>query len=790
MSFSRLIFTFVVLSRLVASAQTAPPVPAAYQSLYSELQGDISSFSQTISSSWNGTAYPTAFASQALTANSDVGSTLVGPNYYSGAVSPELQELQALGVTAVTVHINFPILYEPYYGNQQTFQSYVSFYQQVAQQIHAMGMKMIVETTVASAAAGSNGAVYQPYYNGLSWNDYMTGRAQNAVNVAQLIQPDFMSVITEPDSESQNSGQATAGTPAGNLQELQTILAALQAANVNSVQIGAGAGTWINSFTTYIQNVISTPVSYVDVHLYSVSNSFPQNALTAANMAHAAGLQIAMTETWCKKVSAAQLQSIVGELNNQSVDALGTFSFWGPLDQQYLQTIVNMSQAGQFTFVSPFWTEFYYANLDYNVYGSQTTSQQMIAAQTAAGNARQTGAFVPLGPAWESMILPTRDTIAPQVPAPPTIGQVGQTIVQILWNPTTDNIGVAGYNLYRNGALLTTTSQVNYNDNAVSPATAYTYQLQAFDAAGNVSPLSTPATTTTLAPPDNTSPSAPASLKGTSPSDQQIVVTWSPSTDNVAVAGYHVFRGSSAGSLAIFASVTTNSFTDTAIAPKTTYYYAVQAFDPSYNYSAMSTTLAVTSLADTLPPTVPTNVVATGTGCQQVNLSWSASVDNMKLAGYSIYRGKTAASMTLVGSSTVTSFIDTTGLAPGTTYYYAIAAFDIYMNYSAQSSVTTAATLPDTQPPSVPTNLFASAKSGSQVNLTWTASTDKVMVYSYRIYRGTSAQSLSLIGSSVGPSYSDSANLKANQTYYYAVSATDSSGNSSAESTPVSVLNP
>ena len=452
---AKLFFASFFLCGCAAIAQTVPAnVPSQYQSLYSELQGDISSLSQTISSSWNGTKYPTYFASQVLTANSDVGSTLIGPYYYSSSVLPELQELQALGSTSVTVHINFPILYEPYYGNQQTFQSYVTFYQQVAQQIHSMGMKMIVETTVASASAGTNGSTYQPYYNGLSWNDYMTGRAQNAVNVAQLIQPDFMSVITEPDSESQNSGQSNAGTPSGSLQELQTILAALRAANVTNVKIGAGAGTWINSFTTYIQNAISTSINYVDVHQYSVSNSFPENALTAATMAHAAGLQIAMTETWCKKISAAQLSSVVGALNDQSVDALGTFSFWAPLDQQYLQVLVNLSQAGQFLFVSPFWTEFYYANLDYNVYGSQTTSQQMIAAQTAAGTARQTGSFAPLGPQWESMIIPAADTTAPQVPSAPTIGQVGQTIVQILWNPTTDNIGVAGYNLYRNGTLL------------------------------------------------------------------------------------------------------------------------------------------------------------------------------------------------------------------------------------------------------------------------------------------------------------------------------------------------
>ena len=303
--------------------------------------------------------------------------------------------------------------------------------------------------------------------------------------------------------------------------------------------------------------------------------------------------------------------------------------------------------------------------------------------------------------------------------------------------------------------------------------------------------MSAPSTVTTLAPPDNTAPSTPTSVQGTSPNCQQIQLTWTASTDNVSVAGYHVFRGSSPSSLAIFASVTTNSFTDNGVSPKTTYYYAVAAFDPSYNYSAQSATVAVTSVADTTPPTVPANVTATGVGCQQVNLTWSASTDNIYMAGYSIYRGKTPSSMIQVGTVTSgTSFSDTNGLAAGTTYYYAIAAFDEAMNYSAQTPLTTTATTPDTQAPTVPTKLTATAKSGTQISLAWTASTDNVAVYSYRVYRGTSAQSLSLIGSSASPSYTDSSNLKANVTYYYAVAASDTSGNISAESAVVSVVNP
>ncbi len=687
----------------VAFSQTSPAVPAAYQNLYAELQGDVSAFSQAISASWNGSHYPTVFSSQLLTANSDQGPSLLGSNYYTGTVLPELQEMQALGVTAVSVHINFPILYQPYYTNAQDFQSYVAFYQQLAQQIRASGMKLTVETTVASAGAGSNGGVYAPYYSTLSWSDYVAGRAQNAVNVAQLIQPDYMSVITEPDSESQNSGQPNAGTPAGSLQELQTILAALQVANVTNVAVGAGAGTWISSFSTYIQNVISTPVSFVDLHIYSVSNAFPENALAAAGMAHAANVPIAVSETWCKKISAAQLQGASGALNNEAVDALGTFSFWEPLDQMYLQTLVNMSQAGQFMFIAPFWTSLYYSYLDYGQYGTQTPDQIMAASHIAAVNARQVGAFTPVGLAWETMILPSVDRTAPQVPSPPTIGQVGQTIVQLLWSPATDNVGVAGYNLYRNGTLLYTSSLINYNDNSVAPSTSYTYTLQAFDAAGNVSAMSAPATATTLAVPDRTSPSVPTGLQAAAVSDLALNISWQASTDNVAIAGYHVYRGTTANSLSIFASTPATSFTDSSSSmyPKTTFYYAVTAFDASGNSSAQSATIAATTLPDTNPPTAPTTLTAVAQGPQQVALNWSASTDDVKVVGYSISRGKTPTSMITVGTTTSTSFVDTAGLSAAQVYFYTVSAFDEASNYSPASPMATLTTLPVTTPPTV-----------------------------------------------------------------------------------------
>jgi hypothetical protein len=96
---------------------------------------------------------------------------------------------------------------------------------------------------------------------------------------------------------------------------------------------------------------------------------------------------------------------------------------------------------------------------------------------------------------------------------------------------------------------------------------------------------------------------------------------------------------------------------------------------------------------------------------------------------------------------------------------------------------------PDTTPPSQPTGL-AATKSGYNVSLTWTASTDDTAVTSYEVHRSLSSgftpSGGTLIGSNTSPSYSDNG-LSVN-TYYYKVVANDQAGNASTPSTQASIV--
>ncbi|NQX69381.1 discoidin domain-containing protein [Paenibacillus alba] len=99
-----------------------------------------------------------------------------------------------------------------------------------------------------------------------------------------------------------------------------------------------------------------------------------------------------------------------------------------------------------------------------------------------------------------------------------------------------------------------------------------------------------------------------------------------------------------------------------------------------------------TAGGDTQAPTTPTNLTAAAVSGNQINLSWTASTDNVGVTGYNVYRGGV-----FVGSSTTTSYSDT-GLTASTTYSYTVKAKDVAGNQSAASSTATATTTSSTSP--------------------------------------------------------------------------------------------
>src|SRR5205814_619429 len=153
-----------------------------------------------------------------------------------------------------------------------------------------------------------------------------------------------------------------------------------------------------------------------------------------------------------------------------------------------------------------------------------------------------------------------------------------------------------------------------FANTGLSPSTTYSYAVAAFDAAGNLSARSSPASATTPAAPDTTPPSVPTGLTASAVSSSQINLSWAASSDNVGVSGYRVYRDG-----AQIATTSTTFFANTGLSPSTTYSYAVAAFDAAGNASARSGTVSATTPAapDTTPPSVPTGLAANAVSSSQ-----------------------------------------------------------------------------------------------------------------------------------------------------------------------------
>ncbi|CAH0119725.1 MULTISPECIES: glycosyl hydrolase family 18 protein [unclassified Paenibacillus] len=184
---------------------------------------------------------------------------------------------------------------------------------------------------------------------------------------------------------------------------------------------------------------------------------------------------------------------------------------------------------------------------------------------------------------------------------------------------------------------------------------------------------------------------------------------------------------------------------------------------------------------DTEPPTAPSGLAVTGQTSASVSLSWAASTDNVGVTGYEVYaNGAAAPSTTTTGATSATVI----GLAPNTTYSFTVKARDAAGNVSAASgavSATTAADVPDAEPPTAPSGLTVTGKTSTSVSLAWTASADNVGVAAYDVYRDGA-----LAGTTTSTAYTASG-LAPGTTYVFTVKARDAAGNVSADSNALSV---
>ena len=260
---------------------------------------------------------------------------------------------------------------------------------------------------------------------------------------------------------------------------------------------------------------------------------------------------------------------------------------------------------------------------------------------------------------------------------------------------------------------------------------------------------------------DHQAPTSPYNMDGYAVSPTQVELSWEESSDNIAVAGYKVYRNE-----VEIASCAGASYSAINLTAGTAYSFTVRAFDAAGNYSDYAEAISVTTPVDGIAPSMPTGLAATVTGPTTVQLTWLASTDNLGVEGYRIFRDGS-----LHALSPETNFI-ATGIA-GATHTFRVAAYDRAMNLSATCAPVQVTMPADAIPPSVPTGLTATPNGTQRIRLAWNASTDNGAVAAYEVFRDglmierTESTNLSVFAA---PS----------TTYSFAVRAIDTVGNQSA----------
>jgi len=182
--------------------------------------------------------------------------------------------------------------------------------------------------------------------------------------------------------------------------------------------------------------------------------------------------------------------------------------------------------------------------------------------------------------------------------------------------------------------------------------------------------------------PDTEAPSAPTDLAASSITKTSLDLSWTASTDNVAVTGYDVYQDGSK-----IDSTAGTSYSVSGLTAGTTYEFTVKAKDEAGNISSASSALSVTTEAlDTEAPSAPTDLASSSVTQTSLNLSWTASTDNVAVTGYDVYQDGSK-----IDSTTSTSY-SVSGLTASTTYEFYVKAKDAAGNASGASNTVSVTT--------------------------------------------------------------------------------------------------
>jgi hypothetical protein len=275
-----------------------------------------------------------------------------------------LDTYQSMGMQAVLVQIMAPDLA---YGETQ---SYIDFYQRLAAEIHSRNLKLYIEHFV-NVPFKTN----QPRDGGatLTFRDDPQGRQeflkilqQELVQIDREIKPDYLSLLTEPQSTINDQLHFTFEPDELTAWVGQTAKLLRSGGASPATLLGAGATT-IEPDDFIMKFAQQPDLDYINFHLYVVKYKGEDQIAKVAAMIHRIrevrpAMKFTIGETWLCKVGKEGPAGTIQEAFFRD-----NFSFWAPLDEQFMAVLMGMAQKEEIAVIAPYFSQHFFA---YYTFGS------------------------------------------------------------------------------------------------------------------------------------------------------------------------------------------------------------------------------------------------------------------------------------------------------------------------------------------------------------------------------------------------------------------------------------
>lgn len=395
-----LVSSFAILLRADTSGQTnsTEPVPSEYRNMYEELDSKIKDFDDFLNSKWNGEKYASLmFSTELLSANGHRTKELLAPNALAGNIL-WLKRLKSLGINVITIQISYPLLSPDYPDSRK----YLEFYQKLVKEIRKMGFKIHIKTN--ALFTDKSFIDNPPDYSSLTVEQYLEGRKEQAILIAKVLHPDYLTIANEPATEMAQTHKRIT------LKEyINYINDTLDKIDHNGILIGAGSGTWENP--AYIKALARTGIDFIDLHIYPLSggtHNYLERAVQMAEIARRNGKKVIVGECWLYKASVEELsgQNRLKTMMSPSTQyKRDSFNFFEPLDKEFLKVMVKFAHYEKIEFISPFWAKQFFAYIPYNESTSKMTYKEVVRlANLKASKNISDGVFSETGITYKKLI--------------------------------------------------------------------------------------------------------------------------------------------------------------------------------------------------------------------------------------------------------------------------------------------------------------------------------------------------------------------------------------------------